>query len=74
MEVKMSDLIIRKALLEDMRNTITESSNTFDWINLINNQPTAYDVDKVVDKIRMKSENGITIRAIIEIVKGGLDE
>jgi len=45
----MSDLISRKALLEDMRNTITESSDTLDWINLINKQPIAYDVDKVVN-------------------------
>lgn len=48
-------LISRKALLEDMKNSITENSDTFDWINLINKQSTAYDVDKVVERLE---ENG----------------
>lgn len=52
----MSDLISRKALLEDMRNAITESSDTLDWINLINKQPTAYDVDDVLKQIRKSIE------------------
>lgn len=36
-----NDLISRSALLEDFRNTITERSDTFDWLNMINRQPTA---------------------------------
>lgn len=78
----MSDLISRRALLEDMRNTITESSDTLDWINLINKQPIAYDVDKVVkqlknsydacDYCKRKDEcNECQIGEVIEIVKGG---
>ena len=44
------DLISKKALLEDFRNTITENSYTFDWLNMISRQPSAYDVDKVVEQ------------------------
>lgn len=45
------DLISKKALLEDFRNTITENSDTFDWLNMISRQPSAYDVDKVIEEI-----------------------
>lgn len=45
-----SDLISRSALLEDFRNTISEKSNTFAWLNMISRQP-AYDVDKIVEKL-----------------------
>lgn len=47
----MDDLISRKALIQEIRNTITESSDTFDWVNMINRQPIAYDVDKVADEL-----------------------
>ncbi len=33
--------------MEDFRNTITEQSDTLDWLNMISSQPTAYDVDLV---------------------------
>lgn len=33
------DLISRQALLDDFRNTITENSDTFDWLNMIARQP-----------------------------------
>lgn len=46
------DLISRKALMEDFRNTITENSDTFDWLNMISRQPSAYDVDKVIEKLK----------------------
>ena len=36
----MSDLISRKALLNDFRKTITEQSGTMDWLNMINRQPS----------------------------------
>jgi hypothetical protein len=81
----MSDLISRKALLEDMRNTITESSDTLDWINLINKQPIAYDVDKVVEQVHEYfngfHENGLSEddktlfwmmeEYVVKLLKGG---
>ena len=45
------DLISRSALMADIRNTITENSSTLDWLNLISRQPTAYNVDKVIEQI-----------------------
>lgn len=76
------DLISRQALMEDMRKTITESSDTFDWINLINRQPITYDVDKVVEKLEAAKETHddecgfddfefLDCDIAIEIVKGG---
>lgn len=38
-------LIDKDKLLQDIRNTITEQSSTLDWLNLIDRQPEAYDVD-----------------------------
>lgn len=45
------DLISRETLLEDVRNNITECSGIMGWLKLINSQPVAYDVDKVVEQI-----------------------
>lgn len=45
-----NDLISRSALLEDFKNTISEKSDTFDWLNMISRQP-ACDVDKIVEKL-----------------------
>lgn len=39
-DVSTNDLISRQALLDDFRNTITENSDTFDWLNMIARQPT----------------------------------
>lgn len=80
-------LIDADVLMTDVRNTITEKSRAFDWINLINRQPTAYDVDKVVEQLKSESarwqdsgdayndekEKGVAIgfRKAIEIVKTG---
>ena len=44
-------LIDADVLMADVRNTITEESGSIDWINLINRQPTAYDLDKVVEQL-----------------------
>lgn len=44
-------LIDEEKLMEDMQKTITEQSSTIDWMNLIYRQPTAYDVDKVVEQL-----------------------
>lgn len=44
--------------MQDIRNTITEQSSTIDWLNLINRQPTAYDVDEVVKQLEeVKKKN-----------------
>jgi len=77
------DLISRSALLEDFRNTITEKSDTMDWLNMISRQPAAYDVDKVVEQIESSSTDGdgvvcyvdkksvITKEVAIKIIKSG---
>lgn len=44
-------LIDADELMHAVRNTITEQSNSIDWLNLINQQPTAYDVDKAVEQL-----------------------
>ena len=80
-------LIDADVLMTDVRNTITEKSGVFDWINLINRQPTAFDVDKVIEQLKLELEEvfeediaieefskGTWNRAInkaIEIVKKG---
>lgn len=48
-------LIDADVLMTDVRNTITEKSGVLDWINLINRQPTAYDMDKVVERLNEKA-------------------
>ena len=45
-------LIDEEKLMEDIQKTITEQSSTIDWMNMIYRQPTAYDVDKVVEKLK----------------------
>ena len=77
-------LIDADVLMTDVRNTITEKSGALDWINLINRQPTAFDLDKVVDQLEkeknplyredlslMGERTLIRIDKVIEIVKGG---
>lgn len=39
-DVNTTDLISREALLDDFRHTITEKSDTFDWLNMIARQPS----------------------------------
>ena len=75
------ELISRTALMEDFRNTITESSDTMDWLNMINRQSIAYDVDAVVEKLEelhTECENPLEeysvdyfIDSAIKIVKAG---
>lgn len=77
-------LIDADVLMTDVRNTITEQASAFDWINLINRQPTAYDVDKVIERLEKEKnpiyrEDGslmveraaIRVDKAIEMVKGG---
>lgn len=63
-------------LMQDIRNTITEQSNTIDWLNLINRQPTAYDVDAVVEQLdeyitKIVGRKSALYQTIMQIVKGG---
>ena len=44
-------LIDEEKLMEDIQKTITEQYGTIDWMNLIYRQPTAYDVEKVVEQL-----------------------
>ena len=70
-------LIDEEKLMEDIQNTITEKSSTIDWMNVIYRQPTAYDVDQVVeqleefrDEMKMFGCDGL-LSDLIEVVKGG---
>ena len=75
-------LIDEEKLMEDIQKTITEKSSTIDWLNMIYRQPTAYDVEKVVEQLEglsnaeadyyYASSNDVIDRDdAIEIVKGG---
>ena len=73
-------LIDEEVLMKDIQKTITEQSSTIDWMNVIYRQPTAYDVDKVVDQLeefrdemKMFGCDGL-LSDLIEVVKGvGVD-
>ena len=52
-------LIDEEKLMEDIQKTITEKSSTIDWLNMIYRQPTAYDVDKVVEQLEEQKVKGI---------------
>ena len=67
-------LIDEEKLMEDMQKTITEKSGTIDWMNLIYRQPTAYDVEKVVEQLDDYLFDKYCVEGdskIYEIVKGG---
>ena len=70
-------LIDEEVLMKDIQNTITEKSNTIDWMNLIYRQPTAFDTEKVVEELeefryemKMFGCDGL-LSALIEVVEGG---
>lgn len=67
------DLISKSDLMEDFRNTITENSDTFDWLNMISRQPTAYDPQKVINAIdnKVPGITNIQLMMICDIVKSG---
>ena len=73
-------LIDEEKLMEDIQKTITEQSDTIDWMNVIYRQPTAYDVDQVVeqleefrDEMKMFGCDGL-LSDLIEVVEvGGVD-
>ena len=80
-------LIDEEKLMEDIQKTITEQSGTIDWMNLIYRQPTAYDLDDVVEQLEELADESYKAYCIafnsddrteydaytnaIEIVKGG---
>ena len=70
-------LIDKEKLMKDIQKTITEQSGTIDWMNLIYRQPTAYDVDKVVEQLDDYLFDKYCVEGdskIYEIVKeGGVD-
>ena len=70
-------LIDKEKLMKDIQKTITEQSGTIDGMNMIYRQPTAYDVDQVVeqleefrDEMKMFGCDGL-LSDLIEVVKGG---
>lgn len=67
------DLISKSALMEDFRNTITENSDTFDWLNMISRQPVAYNPQKVINAIddTVPGITNIQLMIIYDIVKSG---
>ena len=80
-------LIDEEVLMKDIQKTITEQSGTIDWMNMIYRQPTAYDVEKVVEQLEELADESYKAYCIafnsddraeydaytnaIEIVKGG---
>lgn len=70
--MEKGDLISRSALMEAVRNTITEQSSTIDWLNLINKQPIAYDVEKVIEQLDAE-ETEWCDKYCAEKAKGNID-
>ncbi len=80
-------LIDEEVLMKDIQKTITDQSGTIDWMNLIYRQPTAYDLDEVVEQLEELADESYKAYCIafnsddraeydaytnaIEIVKGG---
>lgn len=61
----MSDLISRSALIEEMKKTEIEYENAMmcpSWwsaFNIIREQPTAYNIDKVIEEIKTLKEEAL---------------
>ena len=56
-------LIDTDKLMYDIRNTITEQSSTIDWLNLINRQPTVYDMDAIVEQLEKEKQTSTSAKA-----------
>lgn len=75
----MNDLISRKALLKDIKKYVAGTPLQEMFETIIDNQPTAYDVNKVVEQLEnacCTDIDGVEFPIIdadtaIEIVKGG---
>lgn len=81
----MDDLIRRQALIADIFKLKCLTTKSKEWFaEIVKKQPTAYDVDKVVEKLEEKADEAHdgynpvivqTFRRAIEIVKeDGKDE
>lgn len=76
----MSDLISRKALIADVKKYVSGTPLQEMFETIIDKQPIAYDVDKVVEKLESirKDENirfaDQVVSRAINIVKGGLED
>jgi hypothetical protein len=71
------DLISRSEVLKwieiigDSMNLSNKECTLYGRIyEAVENQPTAYDVDKVVEKLQRLEEDGLPMRSAINIVKG----
>ena len=81
----MNDLISRQALMDDIKRYVAGTPLQEMFETIVDKQPTAYDVDKVVDRLeKLKSirsmkdytstgiiHDYVDIKEVIEIVKGG---
>ena len=74
----MNDLISRSALLESLIHCDALGRKSFEAvIKHINEQPTVYDLDKVVERLEEKALGGIhgcqwiPLESAIDIVRGG---
>lgn len=67
----MSDLISREALLKACDEAKSWWIYPSDVLTIIENQPIAYDVEKVVLALEQLQEDGIPTRSAIRFVKGG---
>ncbi len=53
----MSDLISRKALVKDIRKHVSGTPLQEMFETIVDSQPTAYDVDKVVERLECEKGN-----------------
>ena len=79
----MSDLISRKSLIENLNKFVPEFCNEL-FYQLIRNEPTAFDKEKVIEKLKGEIELCVTHplfpgkyikknRAIEIVEKGGIE-
>ena len=73
----MSDLISRSTAMENYCNALCPKLQKGEYCNncivkaWLNNQPTAYDVDKVIEQLEELNDNEFTYAAVMAIVRGG---
>lgn len=73
------DLISRSELIRYINEHVIGSSDWAreirqDFIDMVEKQPTAYDENKVIEKLKEHNYYSITVDEAVEIVKGGLEE
>ena len=71
----MSRLIDADALREDILHDNTFDNDTINYyLNMVDGMETAYDVDKIVEKLKRLQEDGLPMRSAINIVKGAVKD